>query len=124
MQFFYGMWSQATGKRYIRQTVIAARTLTRNVFNGAIYDNAGATGPVPLTLPGGGQNGDTFTFFVKAAQALQVIPQAGASININGSVQTAGHGIANLTVGGSVTLVRDSAGNWDAIGVLGSWTVL
>lgn len=89
--------------------------------SGSIHTNRGAGATVVLTLPAAAA-GLYFTFFVHAAQALDV--QAAGSDTIQVAATTGGGGgktTASAT-GSAITLVCDAAGTWVAISQQRTWT--
>ncbi len=88
--------------------------------SGSVHSNLGATATVTLTLPASASAGTVFTFAVQAAQELRVDP--GTAVIRDDSGQTAGKYKAASTIGASLTLVADSAGDWATIAKNGTWT--
>lgn len=86
------------------------------------FTNAGAVGTVVFTLPTA-VAGLRFTFYVDAAQTLQVTAGASTTIRIAGSVSAAAGNITNATIGGCVTLQAISATSWVAESHEGTWVV-
>jgi hypothetical protein len=112
----------ASGKRYTVRNVLADETLVRG-DSGAIVTNLGASGALTKTLPQNAQTGDTYTFVVATAQELRVTPGAAGAVYINGAKQTDNKYISADDEGESVTLVANGAGDWYAVGAVGTWSV-
>lgn len=106
--------------------VVSAKTANYPIVaatdNSKFFTNAGASGAVNFTLPTA-VPGLTFSFYVDAAQTLQVTAGASTTIRIAGSVSAAAGNITNATVGGCVTLVAISATQWVALSHEGTWVV-
>ncbi len=91
--------------------------------SGTYFDNTGAVGLVPFTLPPY-LVGLHYCFVVMVAQILEVIAPAGASIAIGASNSTAGGNIQANTPYIYVCLVASSAPNqWITDRVNGTWTL-
>jgi len=88
--------------------------------SGSIHSNLGATGAVTLTLPASASAGTVFAFAVQAAQELRVDPGTAAIRDDSG--QTADKYKSADTIGGCLTLVADSNGDWAVIAKNGTWT--
>jgi hypothetical protein len=112
----------ASGKRYVVRNVLADETLVRG-DSGAVVTNLGASGVVVKTLPQNAQAGDAFTFVVASAQELRVNPGAAGGVYINGAKQADGKYVTADDEGESVTLVANGAGDWYAVGAVGTWEV-
>ncbi len=112
----------ASGKRYVVRNVVSDETLLRG-DTGALVTNLGAAGTVTKTLPQNAQAGDAFTFVVATAQELRVNPGAAGGVYINGAKQADAKYISADDEGESVTLVANGAGDWYAVGAVGTWTV-
>lgn len=103
------------------ETQTTNRTLT-NLESGGQYSNAGATGPVVITLPSASL-GLTFTFRCMAAQQLQIQAGAGDIIRI-GSGQSTAAGTATVTgAGPSLKLTAVDSTNWVADYSTGTWAL-
>jgi hypothetical protein len=87
--------------------------------SGSVHSNLGATTIVTLTLPTSAPSGTVFTFAVQAAQQLRVDPGTAAIRDDSG--QTADKYKKSTTIGASLTIVADSAGDWVTIAKNGTW---
>lgn len=92
----------------------------------SLFTNTGAAGNVTFTLPAcvSGILGYGYSFFVDAAQALEVKAAGTDTIQIGGSTSTATTGNVQVAVSGD-TLQIDcmAAGKWKAVSFTGTWTV-
>lgn len=88
--------------------------------SGSVHTNLGATGTVVLTLPTSAPEGTIFTFAIQKAQELQIDPSAAAIRDDSG--QSAGKYKSADVIGGCITIVADSNGNWTTIAKNGTWT--
>lgn len=88
--------------------------------SGSIHSNFGAAGTVTLTLPDSAPAGTVFSFAVQATQQLRVDPVTAAIRDDSG--QTADKYKSANTIGASLTIVADSAGDWATIAKNGTWT--
>jgi hypothetical protein len=88
--------------------------------SGSVHSNLGATGIVTLTLPASAPAGTVFSFAVQAAYELRIDP--GAAVIRDDSGQTADKYKSASTVGASLSLIADSAGDWATISKNGTWT--
>jgi hypothetical protein len=88
--------------------------------SGSVHTNLGATGVVKLTLPASAAEGIIFTFAVQAPQQLRIDP--GAATVRDDSGQTAGRYKSANVIGGCITLVADSNGDWVTVAKNGTWT--
>jgi hypothetical protein len=86
----------------------------------SVHSNLGATGIVTLTLPASAPAGTVFSFAVQAAYELRIDPGAAAIRDNSG--QTADKYKSADTVGASLSLIADSAGDWATINKNGTWT--
>jgi hypothetical protein len=106
----------------IRRTIEAHTnddTLTA-AESGSVHTNRGATGVVTLTLPASVAEGIIFTFAVQASQQLRIDP--GTATIRDDSGQTAGKYKSANVIGGCITLVTDSNGDWVTVAKNGTWT--
>lgn len=87
----------------------------------SIHTNEGAGGAVKLTLPAA-LVGMEFTFYVMAAQQLQIDPNGSETAAIAGIQQAAGKYVWADAVGEYVTMKCVKAGQWEDIGTRGTWT--
>jgi hypothetical protein len=88
--------------------------------SGSVHSNLGAAGIVTLTLPASAPAGTVFSFAVQAAYELRIDP--GAAVIRDDSGQTADKYKSASTVGASLSLIADSAGDWATISKNGTWT--
>jgi len=88
--------------------------------SGSVHTNLGASATVTLTLPASAPAGTTFSFAVQAAQQLRIDPGTAAIRDDSG--QTADKYKSANTIGASLTLIAESAGNWATISKNGTWT--
>jgi hypothetical protein len=88
--------------------------------SGSVHSNLGASSTVTLTLPGSAPAGTVFSFAVQANQELRIEPGTAAIRDDSG--QTAGKYKSANTIGASLSLVADSAGDWATIAKNGTWT--
>ena len=88
--------------------------------SGSIHNNLGATGVVTLTLPDSAPAGTVFSFAVQATYELRIDP--GTATIRDDSGQTADKYKSANTIGASLCLVADSAGDWATIAKNGTWT--
>jgi hypothetical protein len=87
------------------------------------FTNTGATGEVDFTLPTAAA-GLTYSFYVDALHTVKVICPGSATIQLAGSVTSAGGNAVNSTTGSSLTLVcvtSGSSGKWVAQSSNGKW---
>ena len=108
----------AGGLKKIIEAHTSDDTLTANE-SGSVHSNLGATTIVTLTLPTSAPSGTVFTFAVQAAQQLRVDPGTAAIRDDSG--QTADKYKKSTTIGASLTIVADSAGDWVTIAKNGTW---
>jgi hypothetical protein len=101
------------------QAHIADDTLTP-AESGSVHTNLGASATVTLTLPAPAPAGTVFSFAVQANQQLRIDPGTAAIRDDSG--QTADKYKSAGTIGASLTIVADSAGNWATIAKNGTWT--
>jgi len=88
--------------------------------SGSVHTNLGASATVTLTLPASAPSGTVFTFAVQAAQQLRIDPGTAAIRDDSG--QTADKYKSAGTIGASLTIIAESAGNWATIAKNGTWT--
>jgi hypothetical protein len=88
--------------------------------SGSVHSNLCASSTVTLTLPGSAPAGTVFSFAVQANQELRIEPGTAAIRDDSG--QTAGKYKSANTIGASLSLVADSAGDWATIAKNGTWT--
>jgi hypothetical protein len=88
--------------------------------SGSVHTNLGASATVTLTLPASAPPGTTFSFAVQAAQQLHIDPGTAAIRDDSG--QTANKYKSANTIGASLTVIAESAGNWATIAKNGTWT--
>jgi hypothetical protein len=88
--------------------------------SGSVHTNLGASGTVTLTLPASAPAGTVFSFAVQAAQQLRIDPGTAAIRDDSG--QTADKCKSANTIGASLTVIAESAGNWATIAKNGTWT--
>ena len=88
--------------------------------SGSVHTNLGASATVTLTLPAPASPGTIFSFAVQAAQQLHIDPGTAAIRDDSG--QTADKYKSANTIGASLTVIADSAGNWVTIAKNGTWT--
>ena len=94
-------------------------TLTA-VESDSVHTNLGASATVTLTLPASAPPGTIFSFAVQAAQQLRIDPGTAAIRDDSG--QTADKYKSANTIGASLTVIAESAGNWVTIAKNGTWT--
>jgi hypothetical protein len=94
-------------------------TLTA-VESGSVHSNLGASATVTLILPASAPVGTVFNFAVQAAQQLRIDPGTAAIRDDSG--QTADKYKSAGTIGASLTVIADSAGNWATIAKNGTWS--
>lgn len=87
----------------------------------AFFTNAGASGTVVFTLDNLPIGYDA-TFFIAAAQTLQVTADAGETIRSGANVTAAAGNISANTIGNLVRLVKISSTQWVAESITGTWT--
>ena len=88
--------------------------------SGSVHTNLGASATVTLTLPTSAPAGTVFSFAVQAAQQLHIDPGTAAIRDDSG--QTADKYKSANTIGASLTIISDSAGNWATIAKNGTWS--
>jgi hypothetical protein len=88
--------------------------------SGSVHTNLGASATVTLTLPASAPSGTVFSFAVQAAQQLRIDPGTAAIRDDSG--QTADKYKSANTIGASLTIIAESAGNWATIAKNGTWT--
>ena len=88
--------------------------------SGSIHSNLGAAGSVTLTLPASAPAGTVLSFAVQAAYELRIDP--GAATIRDDSGQTADKYKSANSIGASLSLAADSAGDWVTIAKNGTWT--
>lgn len=88
--------------------------------SGSVHTNLGASATVTLTLPPSAPAGTVFTFAVQAVQQLRIDPGTAAIHDDSG--QTADKYKSANTIGASLTVIAESAGNWATIAKNGTWT--
>jgi hypothetical protein len=88
--------------------------------SGSVHTNLGASATVTLTLPTSAPTGTVFSFTVQSAQQLHIDPGT-ASIR-DDSGQTADKYKSANTIGASLTIIADLAGNWATIAKNGTWS--
>jgi len=88
--------------------------------SGSVHTNLGASATVTLTLPASASVGTVFSFAVQAAQQLRIDPGTAAIRDDSG--QTADKYKSAGTIGASLTIIAESAGNWATIAKNGTWT--
>jgi hypothetical protein len=109
----------AGGMKKIIEAHTVDDTLT-SVESGSIHSNLGATATVTITLPDSAPAGAVFSVAVQATQELRIDP--GTATIRDDSGQTAGKYKSANTIGASLSLVADSAGDWATIAKNGTWT--
>jgi len=88
--------------------------------SGSVHTNLGASATVTLSLPASAPAGTVFSFAVQAAQQLHIDPGTAAIRDDSG--QTADKYKSADTIGSSLTIIADSAGNWATIAKNGTWS--
>jgi hypothetical protein len=88
--------------------------------SGSVHTNLGASATVTLTLPASAPTGTVFSFAVQATQQLRIDPGTAAIRDDSG--QTADKYKSANTIGASLTVISDSAGNWATIAKNGTWS--
>jgi hypothetical protein len=88
--------------------------------SGSVHTNLGASVTVTLSLPASAPVGTIFSFAVQAAQQLHIDP--GTATIRDDSGQTADKYKSANTIGASLTVIAESAGNWATIAKNGTWT--
>ncbi len=88
--------------------------------SGSVHTNLGASATVTLTLPASASPGTVFSFAVQAAQQLRIDPGTAAIRDDSG--QTADKYKSAGTIGASLTIIAESAGNWATIAKNGTWS--
>jgi hypothetical protein len=88
--------------------------------SGSVHTNLGASATVTLTLPASAPPGTVFSFAIQAAQQLRIDP--GTATIRDDSGQTADKHKSANTIGASLTVIAESAGNWATIAKNGTWT--
>ena len=94
-------------------TLIAAES-------GSVHTNLSASVTVTLILPTSAPVGTVFSFAVQAAQQLRIDP--GTATIRDDSGQTADKYKSANTIGASLTIIADSAGDWATIAKNGTWS--
>ena len=94
-------------------TLIAAES-------GSVHTNLSASVTVTLILPASAPVGTVFSFAVQAAQQLRIDP--GTATIRDDSGQTADKYKSANTIGASLTIIADSAGDWATIAKNGTWS--
>jgi len=110
---------EAGGIKKTIETHTADDTLTATE-SGSVHTNLGASATVTLTLPASAPPGTVFSFAVQAAQQLRIDPGTAAIRDDSG--QTADKYKSASTIGVSLTVIADAAGNWDTIAKNGTWS--
>jgi hypothetical protein len=88
--------------------------------SGSVHSNLGSAATVTLTLPASAPVETVFSFAVQAAQQLRIDPGTAAIRDDSG--QTADKYKSAGTIGASLTVIADSAGNWATIAKNGTWS--
>ena len=88
--------------------------------SGSVHTNLGASATATLTLPVSAPPGTMFSFAVQAAQQLRIDPGTAAIRDDSG--QTADKYKSASTIGASLTVIADSAGDWATISKNGTWS--
>jgi hypothetical protein len=106
-------------------TIVTAKTASytvRAVDSNTFFTNAGASGEVDFTLPTA-VAGQTYSFYVDAAQTVKIIAGSSTIIQVAGSTSAPAGNITNATQGACITLVAISTTKWVAASHEGTWTV-
>jgi hypothetical protein len=88
--------------------------------SGGVHTNLGASATVTLTLPASAPAGTVFSFAVQSAQQLRIDPGTAAIRDDSG--QTVDKYKSANTIGASLTIIADSAGDWATIAKNGTWS--
>ena len=88
--------------------------------SGSVHTNLGASTTVTLTLPASAPPGTVFSFAVQSAQQLRIDP--GTTAIRDDSGQTTDKYKSAGTIGASLTIIAESAGNWATIAKNGTWS--
>jgi hypothetical protein len=88
--------------------------------SGGVHTNLGASATVTLTLPASAPAGTVFSFAVQSAQQLRIDPGTAAIRDDSG--QTVDKYKSANTIGTSLTIIADSAGDWATIAKNGTWS--
>jgi hypothetical protein len=88
--------------------------------SGSVHTNLGASTTVTLTLPTSAPPGTVFSFALQSAQELRIDPGTEAIRDDSG--QTSDKYKSANTIGASLTIIADSAGNWATIAKNGTWS--
>lgn len=100
----------------------ASYTVVAGNDNGKIFTNEGAAGAITFSLPAA-TVGQMYTFVVKATQELRIDPNGTETISLlTGVQQAAGKYIGADANGEYIDIVCVKAGEWNAIGGVGTWT--
>lgn len=100
------------------EAVTTTKTPT-SAESGELYTNEGDANGAIITLPTA-VAGLTYTFYVQAAQILQIVAAAGDTIRVGTTVSAAAGNIASNTVGSAITLTAINATEWVATEAAGS----
>lgn len=88
---------------------------------GSLHTNRGAGGTVVLTLPAA-TAGLWFSFFVHAAQALDIVAAGTDTIQVAATTGAGGGKTTSNLTGAAITLACDAAGTWVALSQQRTWT--
>lgn len=100
----------------------AEYTVVADVDNGVVFTNQGASGAITFNLPPA-TPGQWFDFVVMEAQELRINPNGNETISLTTGVQqAAGKYIGADAAGEYIQIVCVKAGQWNAIGGVGTWT--
>ena len=109
------------GHKVVIEDHTANDTLTE-AESGSVHTNKGATGAITISLPSAPTEGTTFTFFVYAAQEFRIDPGDNDAIYASGITAADGKYVSADALGEYITLVANSAGDWIAVAINGTWT--
>jgi hypothetical protein len=117
-------WASAlTAQQTVNSETSSSTTAVSSAADYQVFDNAGASGAVTLTLPSSPNKGDNWSFCVMAAETFEIAANTGQSFNLGGVTGASAGNIQSSTIGSCASIRFETTTSIMVAASTGPWEV-
>jgi hypothetical protein len=117
-------WASAlTAQQTVNSETSSSTTVVTSAADYQVFDNAGASGSVTLTLPSSPNKGDNWSFCVMAAETFEIAANSGQTFNLGGVTGASAGNIQSSTIGSCASIRYETTTTIMVAASTGPWQV-